>query len=77
MSSIASPMNGVDNSTPANVVGVGGRSRNGKADRTRRSCGVGFNEMGDFKIDCDDEQWSQIVKADPHARHMRSKSWPH
>ncbi|KAL1550338.1 hypothetical protein AAHA92_18314 [Salvia divinorum] len=58
------------------IVGVGGRSRNGKADRTCRSY-VGFNERGDFKIDCDDEQWSQIVKVDPHAHRMRSKSWPH
>ena len=23
--------------------------------------GVGFNPHGDFKIDCDDEQWEQIV----------------
>lgn len=24
--------------------------------------GVGFNVHGDFKIDCDDDQWDQIVK---------------
>ncbi|XP_042022975.1 uncharacterized protein LOC121770287 [Salvia splendens] len=38
--------------------------------------GVGFNLHDDYKIDCDDDQWSQIVKQDPHARYMRDKSWP-
>ncbi|KAL1569476.1 hypothetical protein AAHA92_00951 [Salvia divinorum] len=38
--------------------------------------GVGFNNHGDFKIDCDDDQWDQIVKADKNARFMRDKSWP-
>ncbi|KAL1569523.1 hypothetical protein AAHA92_00994 [Salvia divinorum] len=38
--------------------------------------GVGFNMNGDYKIDCDDDQWSQIVKCDPNARFMRYKSWP-
>ncbi|KAL1534924.1 hypothetical protein AAHA92_31039 [Salvia divinorum] len=39
--------------------------------------GVGFNSRGDFKIDCDDDQWSQIVKVDSNAKHMRFKSWPY
>ncbi|KAL1557185.1 hypothetical protein AAHA92_12705 [Salvia divinorum] len=43
-----------------------GRNIRPKGDRTRRSCGVGFGV--DFKIDCDDEQWAQIVKLDPNAR---------
>ncbi|KAG6433154.1 hypothetical protein SASPL_104762 [Salvia splendens] len=38
--------------------------------------GVGFNLHDDYKIDYDDDQWSQIVKQDPHARYMRDKSWP-
>ncbi|KAL1566834.1 hypothetical protein AAHA92_02391 [Salvia divinorum] len=38
--------------------------------------GVGFNTDGDHKIDCDDEQWEQIVQADRHPRFMRPKSWP-
>ncbi|KAL1536295.1 hypothetical protein AAHA92_28970 [Salvia divinorum] len=38
--------------------------------------GVGFNMNGDYKIDCDDDQWSQIVKCVPNARFMRHKSWP-
>ncbi|KAG6436498.1 hypothetical protein SASPL_101399 [Salvia splendens] len=38
--------------------------------------GVGFNVHGDFKIDCSDDQWDQIVKQDKEARQMRTKSWP-
>ncbi|KAL1540521.1 hypothetical protein AAHA92_24864 [Salvia divinorum] len=38
--------------------------------------GVGFNLNDDYKIDCDDDQWAQIVKADTNARFMRDKSWP-
>ncbi|KAG6426789.1 hypothetical protein SASPL_111023 [Salvia splendens] len=30
-----------------------------------------------FKIDCDDEQWAQIVKHDQNARGMRNKAWPY
>ncbi|KAL1543543.1 hypothetical protein AAHA92_20505 [Salvia divinorum] len=30
--------------------------------------GIGFNADGDYKIDCDDEQWEQIVKADKNAK---------
>ncbi|KAL1564642.1 hypothetical protein AAHA92_06958 [Salvia divinorum] len=29
------------------------------------------------EIDCDDDQWSQIVQKDGNARYMRNKSWPH
>ncbi|KAL1557052.1 hypothetical protein AAHA92_10867 [Salvia divinorum] len=39
--------------------------------------GVGFNSDGDFKIECNDEQWSQIVKVDSNAKYMRNKSWPY
>ncbi|KAL1545758.1 hypothetical protein AAHA92_22445 [Salvia divinorum] len=39
-----------------------GRPGAPKGDRTRRSCGVGFNPNGN-KIECDDDQWDQIVKA--------------
>ncbi|KAG6433261.1 hypothetical protein SASPL_104869 [Salvia splendens] len=38
--------------------------------------GVGFNMNGDFKLDCDDDQWEQIVKRDANARGMRHRSWP-
>ncbi|KAL1545562.1 hypothetical protein AAHA92_22271 [Salvia divinorum] len=38
--------------------------------------GVGFNVHGDYKIDCDDDQWEQIVQADTNAKFMRTKSWP-
>ncbi|KAG6424920.1 hypothetical protein SASPL_115343 [Salvia splendens] len=38
--------------------------------------GVGFNMNGDFKIDCDDDQWEQIVKRDANARGMRHMLWP-
>ncbi|XP_042059997.1 uncharacterized protein LOC121804499 [Salvia splendens] len=38
--------------------------------------GVGFNSDGDWKIECNDDQWAQIVKADSNARYMRYKSWP-
>ncbi|XP_042031652.1 uncharacterized protein LOC121778376 [Salvia splendens] len=37
--------------------------------------GVGFT--ADFKIDCDDEQWEQIVKLDSNAKTMRDKAWTH
>ncbi|KAG6411726.1 hypothetical protein SASPL_129810 [Salvia splendens] len=36
--------------------------------------GVGFNVNEDYKIDCDDDQWSQIVKRDPNARDHASGS---
>ncbi|KAG6433865.1 hypothetical protein SASPL_105484 [Salvia splendens] len=39
--------------------------------------GVGFNEQGDFRIHCDDDQWDQIVRQDKNARCMRWKSWPY
>ncbi|XP_041990129.1 uncharacterized protein LOC121741440 [Salvia splendens] len=39
--------------------------------------GVGFNDHGDFKISCTDDQRDQIVKQDTHARCMRNKSWPY
>ncbi|KAG6427911.1 hypothetical protein SASPL_112158 [Salvia splendens] len=39
--------------------------------------GVEFNVHGDFKIDCDDDQWDQIVKQDSNARRMRTRSWPY
>ncbi|KAL1565458.1 hypothetical protein AAHA92_07672 [Salvia divinorum] len=48
-----------------------------KSDNGFRAGSVGFNVNEDFKIDCDDEQWSQIVKKDNNARYMRTKSWPH
>ncbi|XP_047950907.1 uncharacterized protein LOC125196435 isoform X2 [Salvia hispanica] len=38
--------------------------------------GVGFNLHNDFKIDCSDDQWDQIVKQDSNARTMRYKAWP-
>ncbi|XP_042058375.1 uncharacterized protein LOC121802748 isoform X1 [Salvia splendens] len=37
--------------------------------------GVGYNDNGDFKISCTDDQWDQIVKQDTHAHRMRNKSW--
>ncbi|KAG6424332.1 hypothetical protein SASPL_114747 [Salvia splendens] len=33
--------------------------------------GVGFNLTNDFKIDCDNEQWEQIITADKNVRNMR------
>ncbi|XP_057797372.1 uncharacterized protein LOC131013315 [Salvia miltiorrhiza] len=39
--------------------------------------GVGFNLTGTHMIDCNDEQWEQIVKKDNNARLMRNKSWPY
>ncbi|KAL1569217.1 hypothetical protein AAHA92_00723 [Salvia divinorum] len=42
-----------------------------------RSSGVGFNSDNNLKIECNDKQWSQIVKADPNAKYMRNKSWPY
>ncbi|KAG6404973.1 hypothetical protein SASPL_132552 [Salvia splendens] len=38
--------------------------------------GVGFNADGEYKIDIDDEQWSQVVQKDSNAKYMRNKSWP-
>ncbi|XP_057809801.1 uncharacterized protein LOC131024309 [Salvia miltiorrhiza] len=38
--------------------------------------GVGFNAKGTFMIDCDTDQWQQIVKKDRNALNMRFKSWP-
>ncbi|KAG6433948.1 hypothetical protein SASPL_105567 [Salvia splendens] len=37
--------------------------------------GVGFNADGDYKIDIDDEQWTQVVQKDSNAKYMRNKSW--
>ncbi|KAG6424617.1 hypothetical protein SASPL_115035 [Salvia splendens] len=39
--------------------------------------GIGFNLNEDHKIDCDDQQWAEIVKKDGNARFMRGKSWPY
>ncbi|KAL1560056.1 hypothetical protein AAHA92_10321 [Salvia divinorum] len=39
--------------------------------------GIGFKTKGDYKIDCDDDQWDQIVKVDHNAHFMRNKSWPY
>ncbi|KAL1548833.1 hypothetical protein AAHA92_17017 [Salvia divinorum] len=39
--------------------------------------GVGFNLNGDYKIDCNEEQWDQIIKADSGARFLRNKAWPY
>ncbi|KAH6763079.1 hypothetical protein C2S52_020512 [Perilla frutescens var. hirtella] len=39
--------------------------------------GVGFNLKGTHMIECNNEQWEQIVKCDANARLMRFKSWPH
>ncbi|XP_042038960.1 uncharacterized protein LOC121784791 [Salvia splendens] len=30
----------------------------------------------DYKIDCDNDKWEQIIRADKDARNMRFKSWP-
>ncbi|XP_047963587.1 uncharacterized protein LOC125208075 isoform X2 [Salvia hispanica] len=38
--------------------------------------GVGFNTDGDYKIDIDDEQWTQVVQKDSNAKYTRNKSWP-
>ncbi|KAG6430915.1 hypothetical protein SASPL_108989 [Salvia splendens] len=38
--------------------------------------GIGFNSDGKHKIECDDEQWEQIVQADKETKFMRPKSWP-
>ncbi|KAL1558809.1 hypothetical protein AAHA92_09227 [Salvia divinorum] len=38
--------------------------------------GVGFNNKGDYMIDCDDDQWEQVVEVDANARLMRNKPWP-
>ncbi|KAG6400974.1 hypothetical protein SASPL_137819 [Salvia splendens] len=47
-----------------------------KSDNGFRSGGVGFNADGEYKIDIDDEQWSQVVQKDSNAKYMRNKSWP-
>ncbi|KAG6392062.1 hypothetical protein SASPL_146268 [Salvia splendens] len=39
--------------------------------------GVGFNNHDDYKIDCDEHQWTEIIKADSAARFLRYKSWPY
>ncbi|XP_057766827.1 uncharacterized protein LOC130987196 [Salvia miltiorrhiza] len=39
--------------------------------------GVGFNVDGRHMIDCDAELWAEILKVDPNARKMNTKSWPH
>ncbi|XP_057766535.1 uncharacterized protein LOC130987001 [Salvia miltiorrhiza] len=38
--------------------------------------GIGFSANGDHMIDCNNDQWEQIVKCDSNARLMRYKSWP-
>ncbi|KAG6413949.1 hypothetical protein SASPL_126665 [Salvia splendens] len=38
--------------------------------------GIGFNSDGQYKIECDDEQWAQFVKKDSNARYMRNNAWP-
>ncbi|KAG6382229.1 hypothetical protein SASPL_158138 [Salvia splendens] len=38
--------------------------------------GIGVNSDGQYKIECDDEQWAQLVKKDSNARYMRNKAWP-
>ncbi|XP_057798151.1 uncharacterized protein LOC131014254 [Salvia miltiorrhiza] len=38
--------------------------------------GVGFNAKGTFMLDCDNDQWEQILKNDRNASKMRFKSWP-
>ncbi|KAL1550175.1 hypothetical protein AAHA92_18174 [Salvia divinorum] len=45
-------------------------------DCTAPNSGVGFNLKNDYKIECDNDQWAQIVKQDRNARFMRFKSWP-
>ncbi|KAG6408417.1 hypothetical protein SASPL_131428 [Salvia splendens] len=39
--------------------------------------GVGFNSNNDYKIECNDEPWAQIVKADSSAITIGNKSWPY
>ncbi|XP_057811839.1 uncharacterized protein LOC131026082 [Salvia miltiorrhiza] len=39
--------------------------------------GVGFNAKGTFMIDCDNEQWENIVRTDKNISNMRFKSWPY
>ncbi|XP_047945053.1 uncharacterized protein LOC125191691 isoform X2 [Salvia hispanica] len=39
--------------------------------------GIGFNSDGGHRIECNDDQWAQIVKADSHAKNMRYKAWPY
>ncbi|KAG6394993.1 hypothetical protein SASPL_145584 [Salvia splendens] len=39
--------------------------------------GVGFNAYNDYKIECDDDLWYHIVKADTNAQFFRGKSWPY
>ncbi|KAL1535211.1 hypothetical protein AAHA92_31295 [Salvia divinorum] len=36
-----------------------------------------LHRLGFTQIDVDDDQWSQIVKADGSARSLRTKSWPY
>ncbi|KAG6421189.1 hypothetical protein SASPL_117739 [Salvia splendens] len=38
--------------------------------------GIGFNSDCGHRIECNDDQWAQIVKSDSHAKHMRHKAWP-
>ncbi|KAG6432783.1 hypothetical protein SASPL_104370 [Salvia splendens] len=47
-----------------------------KSDNVLARSGVGFNVHNDYKIDCDEEQWDQIIKADNSARLLRNKAWP-
>ncbi|KAG6434005.1 hypothetical protein SASPL_105624 [Salvia splendens] len=61
------------------LVALGWKSDNGNYNLLSNildRSGVGFNVHGDFKIDCSDDQWDQIVKQDKEARQMRTKSWP-
>ncbi|KAG6420245.1 hypothetical protein SASPL_116767 [Salvia splendens] len=39
--------------------------------------GIGFNLYGDYKIDCDDAAWTDILKSDPGVKGIRNKSWPY
>ncbi|XP_057779552.1 uncharacterized protein LOC130998135 [Salvia miltiorrhiza] len=39
--------------------------------------GAGFNVDGKHMIDIDIEEWDEIMKSDPNARSMRTKSWPY
>ncbi|XP_047963813.1 uncharacterized protein LOC125208272 [Salvia hispanica] len=42
-----------------------------------KQSGVAFNLNGDHRIDCDDQQWAEIVEKDVYVRFMRDRSWPY
>ncbi|XP_047953919.1 uncharacterized protein LOC125200284 [Salvia hispanica] len=52
------------------------KKSSGLLEKILNRSGVGFNSKGDYKFECDDDQWDQIVKAEPEARFMREKGWP-